>query len=120
VQWEVGWVLYYVVKPERCTENSITLDDTIINQRTSQWKTPLLLTDWKIIIWYYAVADTIKTSSIQAIQDLKKQGIIPMMISWDHKNTVAYIASQVGIDQFHAQAKPEDKAQIIKDLQAKW
>ncbi len=42
------------------------------------------------------------------------------MISWDHQNTVAYIASQVGIDQFYAQAKPEDKAQIIKDLQAKW
>jgi len=42
-----------------------------------------------------------------------------MMVSGDHANTVAYIAKQVGIDQFHAQAKPEDKAQIIKDLQAK-
>lgn len=119
LQWEIEWVLYFVVKPDRCKENNIAFDIECIDNWTKEWKTPLILTDWKIIIWYYAVADTIKTSSIQAIQDLKKQGIIPMMISGDHENTVAYIASQVGIDQFHAQAKPEDKAQIIKDLQAK-
>lgn len=119
VQWEIDSVLYQVVKPDRLKEQAIGFDTEIIDKRTSEWKTPLLLTNGKEILWYYAVADTIKASSIQAIQDLKKQGIIPMMVSGDHANTVAYIAKQVGIDQFHAQAKPEDKAQIIKDLQAK-
>ncbi|HNG97045.1 MAG TPA: copper-translocating P-type ATPase, partial [Candidatus Absconditabacterales bacterium] len=119
VQGEIDSVLYQVVKPDRLKEQAIGFDTEIIDKRTSEGKTPLLLTNGKEILGYYAVADTIKASSIQAIQDLKKQGIIPMMVSGDHANTVAYIAKQVGIDQFHAQAKPEDKAQIIKDLQAK-
>ncbi|UDB49062.1 heavy metal translocating P-type ATPase [Bacillus safensis] len=64
-----------------------------------------------------AVADTIKSSSPQAISRLKEQGIHVVMMTGDNKLTAEAIAKQAGIDHVIAEVLPEEKAVHIAALQ---
>jgi len=66
-----------------------------------------------------AVADTIKDTAPQAIQQLKDQGIDVIMLTGDNERTAQAIAKQVGIDQVIAQVLPEEKADKVKEIQLK-
>gem|GEM_PF-2301557 len=95
----------------------LSLDDALIDTWTKEGKTPLVLSSENTILAYYAVADSLKETSKQAIIDLKKMGIIPVMVTGDHVNTANYIASLVAIERIYAGVKPEEKAAIIVELQ---
>ena len=70
-----------------------------------------------IYIGYIAIADKIKDTSKEAINNLKKMGITTYIITGDNKNTANYIASLVGIDHVIAEVLPEDKYLQVKKLQ---
>ncbi|GAQ18564.1 copper-exporting P-type ATPase A [Oceanobacillus picturae] len=65
-----------------------------------------------------AVADVIKESAIQAIKELKEQGLEVFMLTGDNERTAHAIAKQVGINQVIAQVLPEEKADKVKEIQA--
>ena len=62
--------------------------------------------------------DVLKEGIKEKIQALKTMGIHPVMITGDQPLTAKSIAAEVGIDEFVAQAKPEDKFSIAKREQA--
>ncbi|MCE5022009.1 copper-translocating P-type ATPase [Staphylococcus haemolyticus] len=64
-----------------------------------------------------AVADTVKTSAKEAIQQLSSMNIRTVMLTGDNERTAKAIAKEVGIDQVIAGVLPEDKAQHITQLQ---
>ena len=64
----------------------------------------------------FAVADTIKESSIEAIDKLKKMGIKTMMLTGDNEHTAKAIADQVGVDSFKGNLLPEDKLATVEKL----
>lgn len=66
----------------------------------------------------FAVADTLKDSSIEAIRELKKLGIKTMMLTGDNEHTARAIAEQVGVDEYKANLLPEDKLRIVAQLEA--
>jgi P-type Cu+ transporter len=64
-----------------------------------------------------AVADPIKDTTLDAIQQLKKEGIRVLMVTGDNHTTAAAVAAKLGID-FEAEVLPEKKAEVVKKLQA--
>ena len=64
-----------------------------------------------------AVADPIKESAVQAIQQLKQAGIRVVMVTGDNQTTAAAVAQKLGID-FEADVLPEKKADVVKTLQS--
>ncbi|GAA0304020.1 Cu+-exporting ATPase [Gracilibacillus halotolerans] len=64
-----------------------------------------------------AVADTIKETAQEAIQQLKDLGIDVVMLTGDNERTAQAIASQVGINHVVAQVLPEEKADKVKEIQ---
>lgn len=66
----------------------------------------------------FAVADTIKASSREAVAMLKALGITPVMLTGDNQATAAAIAHDAGIEDARGNLLPEDKLDAIKALQA--
>jgi Cu+-exporting ATPase len=64
-----------------------------------------------------AVADPIKASALQAIEQLKQAGIKVVMVTGDNRTTAAAVARKLGID-FEADVLPEKKAEVVKKLQS--
>jgi len=64
------------------------------------------------------VADPIKESTAEAIRDLHAEGISIVMITGDNQITANAVAGKLEIDQVHAEVLPEQKAELIKTLQA--
>ncbi|WP_218944360.1 heavy metal translocating P-type ATPase [Marinicella rhabdoformis] len=64
------------------------------------------------------VADPIKESTPQAIEQLHKQGIEVVMLTGDNATTAQAVASKLSIDRVEADVLPEQKAQIVKQLQS--
>ncbi len=66
-----------------------------------------------------AVADTIKTSTPDAIKALHEAGLTIIMATGDNEITAASVAAELGIDEVRAGVLPQDKQQLVRDLQAK-
>ena len=72
------------------------------------------------VLALFAVADTIKASSRQAVAELKALGITLVMLSGDNQATATAIAFEAGIEQARGNLLPEDKLAAIKALQAEY
>jgi len=79
-----------------------------------QGKTVILLADEQKVLGLFAVADTVKESSRQAIAELHALGIKTIMLTGDNAHTAAAIAAQVGIDEARGDMLPEDKLKAIE------
>jgi Cd2+/Zn2+-exporting ATPase len=84
-----------------------------------QGKTVILLLDTSGPLALFAVADTVKESSREAISQLHELGIKTLMLTGDNPHTAQAIAAQVGIDRAQGNLLPTDKLQAIEALYAK-
>jgi Cu2+-exporting ATPase len=73
----------------------------------------------KEILGYVTITDAIKETSKRAILLLQKQGIEVIMLTGDNKNTAKAVADELNLSSFQAECLPEDKLNIIKELQEK-
>jgi len=64
------------------------------------------------------VADPVKPSAEEAITELKKSGVTVVMLTGDSQTTAQAVASRLNINRFEAEVLPDQKAGIIKQLQA--
>ncbi len=84
-----------------------------------QGKTVVLLLDRSGPLALFAVADTVKQSSREAIAELHELGIRTVMLTGDNPHTADAIAAQVGIDEARGNLLPSDKLAAIEELYAK-
>jgi Cu+-exporting ATPase len=67
----------------------------------------------------FVVADVVKPSSAQAVADLRRLGLRPVLLTGDDESTARAVAAGVGIDDVIAGVLPAGKAAVVRDLQAR-
>ena len=80
--------------------------------------TPLAVTVGNRILGLIYLKDTVKAGMRERFDELRKMGIKTVMCTGDNPLTAATIAKEAGVDDFIAEAKPEDKIAVIKKEQA--
>jgi K+-transporting ATPase ATPase B chain len=80
--------------------------------------TPLAVVDNDEVLGVVYLKDTIKPGMREKFAEMRRAGIRTVMITGDNRLTAATIAAEAGVDDFVAEAKPEEKIRIIRDHQA--
>ncbi len=110
---------YYLVNANYLKEQALTFDRSKIEQALSQGMTVSFLVADQVVLGYIVLGDSPKADATKFIAGLKAQEIIPVMLTGDNQNTAAKVAQSLGIEEFRAELKPEDKARIVQEYQQK-
>jgi Cu+-exporting ATPase len=64
-----------------------------------------------------ALGDEIRADARAALDEMRRQGITPVMVTGDNRRAAQRVARDLGIDEVRAEVLPQDKAEIVRDLQ---
>lgn len=84
----------------------------------AQGKTPMFLASDGRAVGLIAVADTVKPEASEGLARLRRMGLEVVMLTGDNVQTAHAIAGQLGVERVEAEVLPQDKAAVIKRLQA--
>jgi len=108
-----------VVSPGYLRENAMSVDDERIQKLNAQGKTVVFVLIDEAPAGAVALADMIRAESRQAVSRLKAMGIQCMMLTGDNKQVAAWVAEEIGLDDYFAEVLPEDKAKKVKEVQSR-
>ncbi|MYS34690.1 Cu+-exporting ATPase [Streptomyces sp. KhCrAH-43] len=110
-----------VGRPHMLTEAGITLPDPLaaaVADAATQGRTAVAV-GWdgeaRAVL---EVADAVKESSAEAVAALRDLGLTPILLTGDNRAVAESVAREVGIDEVRAEVLPEEKAHVIRGLQA--
>ncbi|HSP47750.1 MAG TPA: heavy metal translocating P-type ATPase [Clostridiaceae bacterium] len=103
---------------EKGIEVSAAVNEDLVRLST-QGKTPMIVALDNEIRGIVAVADTIKENSRKAVEKFHSMGIRVLMVTGDNERTARAIGDMVGVDEVLAEVLPEDKANKVKEIQAR-
>jgi K+-transporting ATPase ATPase B chain len=92
--------------------------DARVNEIARRGGTPLVVAEDADVLGVIELKDIVKGGMSERFAQLRKMGIRTIMITGDNPLTAAAIAAEAGVDDFMAQATPEDKLQRIRQEQA--
>lgn len=115
---EVGGKMYRLGNRKLLTEAENKLAFEEEKRLSKQGKTAVFLAGESGLIAVFAVADTLKETSKEAIAALKKEKIRVAMVTGDNERVAHAIAESVGISDVFAEALPKDKADAVKRVQS--
>jgi len=88
-----------------------------VEEISSNGGTPLVVSENKKVIGVIELQDIIKPGIWERFERLRKMGVKTVMVTGDNPLTAKYIAEKAGVDDFIAEAKPEDKLEYIRKEQ---
>ena len=115
-----GSEVYIAASYRYIEENKLIVPTEIakmVKQAAKEGKTEVYLIANKKVVGALGLADIVREQSKQTIATLKSMGIKTAMITGDSDEVAAYVSKQLGLDQYFAEVKPEDKAAKVKELQ---
>ena len=119
VQGVINGCSYYLGNERMLLELQVLADDERQQLATLQeqgFSVSVLADEQQVLAWF-AVQDPLKPSAPDAVRQLHELGVQTLMLSGDNQQVAASIAAQAGIDTVHAELLPEDKLQLIGELQ---
>ena len=90
--------------------------NAVIDGVASKGQTAMFVAIQKQVAGIIVVADTIKATSKEAIQQMKALGLQVRMVTGDHEKTAKAIANEVGIETVYSQVLPNEKASVVEQL----
>lgn len=91
--------------------------DSLAEKIAEKGQTPMFVVIDKTLAGIISVADTVKPTSAEAIDQIKKLGVEVHMLTGDNRRTADYIGKQVHVDKVIAEVLPGDKASVVNELQ---
>ena len=120
IKGQVNQHFYQIVNYKYLREHQLSYDESKIAQYLELGLTvSFLINDQQKVLGFIALGDTPKADAKDFINGLLAQGITPVMLTGDNKETAQKIATALNIPEFRAELKPEDKAEIVKEYQKK-
>ena len=111
----------FTVASHRYVENKKTVVPSEISELSSNsaedGKTVVYLISNNAVIGALALADVIREESREAIDSLKSSGKRVAMLTGDSKGVAAWVAKELGIDEYFAEVLPANKEKTVRDLQ---
>ncbi len=89
-----------------------------VDEVARRGSTPLVVTEGSTVLGVVELKDIVKTGIRERFAQLRRMGIRTVMVTGDNRLTAAAIAAEAGVDDFLAEATPEDKLRLIRDTQA--
>jgi K+-transporting ATPase ATPase B chain len=89
-----------------------------VDEVSRRGSTPLVVADGGRVVGVVELKDIVKGGIKERFAELRQMGIKTVMITGDNKVTAAAIAAEAGVDDFVAEATPEDKLKLIRGYQA--
>ena len=105
-----------VGKPNWFDTDILMSADENIQQLQAQGKTVMVVTIDERMAGLLAVSDQIKPDSAKAIESLHRQQLQVIMLTGDNPKAAKTIAEQVGLDEIHAEVRPEEKSLEVKKI----
>ncbi|MFN3809036.1 MAG: heavy metal translocating P-type ATPase [Roseateles asaccharophilus] len=118
VRGDIDGQTYYIGNHRLATELGVASEPVraLLEQFEAQAKTAVVLATDKQALAVLAVTDTVRDSSKQAVAELKRLGVEPVMLTGDNGKTAAAVAAQVGITDARGDLLPQDKLEAIEKL----
>ncbi|HJE64524.1 MAG TPA: potassium-transporting ATPase subunit KdpB [Alcaligenes faecalis] len=91
--------------------------DALVKEVARRGSTPLVVTECNKVLGVVELKDIVKGGIKERFAELRAMGIKTVMITGDNKLTAAAIAAEAGVDDYLAEATPEDKLQLIRRYQ---
>lgn len=108
-----------IVSPGYMNKNNITYDENYFNQVAEEGKTVVFVLQEEQLTGMIALADIVRETAKEAIQDLHEQGIHTVMLTGDNERVAHWVAKQLAIDEVYAEILPDEKAEKVKEIQKK-
>ncbi len=91
-----------------------------VESAESLGQTTMLVWDGERVRGYLAVSDSLRPESELVIDQLKRMGVEPVMLTGDNPAAAQAVAGQVGVHQIHAGLLPENKTRLIQELRSRY
>lgn len=114
----IGGTRYYLGNHRLAEELGVCGDhvESILLPLESEGKTAVVLATDQQALCVFAVADTVRATSVEAIKSLQEMGVHCVMLTGDNSTTAKAIAVHVGIEDVRGNMLPEDKLKAMEEL----
>jgi len=120
VEGKAGGRTVRVVGPGYLAEQGIAAGDGRVGTLQRQGKTVVFLLEDDRPVGAIALADIIRPESGEAVRRLKAMGVRCMMLTGDNRDVAAWVAGELGLDEFFAGVLPHEKAAKIREVQRRY
>ncbi|MDZ7659573.1 copper-translocating P-type ATPase [Fodinibius sp.] len=117
IKGKVNGKQVFVVSPGYVEEQNMQLPREKYEKLSEEGKTVVFVIVDDELKGAIALGDQIRASSYEAIKKLNDMGVRCMMLTGDNKQTAAFVADKLGLEEFFAEVLPEEKADKIKEVQ---
>lgn len=122
VKGTIGDTVYYLGNHRLMEELKVCGEhvESVLLPLEKQGKTAVVLATATQALCVFAVADTIRDSSVQAVKEMQARGVHCVLLTGDNQNTANAIAEEVSIKDVHGDMLPEDKLRVIGELRQRY
>lgn len=108
-----------IVSPGYLVEHNQAVEDRRVDEMSSDGKTVVFVIVDDVVEGAIALADVVRPQSRAAIADLKSIGLQTMMLTGDNRRVAKWVADAIGLDEYFAEVRPQDKAAKVKEIQSR-